>query len=120
MSFASRELSVLAYANGFTLWHYRTADSPDCLLAPGGSYFAAADELLRPGDQIIVTHLGDVGVTGASLVVAAIRPGFGVEICEAAGRPVSRPDKPMGIEPDGQAVGQKCEAAAETPLAAAC
>ena len=49
MSFAARELSVLAYANGFTLWHYRTA--ADDLL--GSGYFDSAQELLREGDQII-------------------------------------------------------------------
>jgi len=70
MSFLARELSVLAYANGFTLWHYRTG--ADDLLTPG--YFDAADELLREGDQIIanttgpaivnliVTRVGNAGV----------------------------------------------------------
>ena len=55
MAFDSAELSVLAYANGFTLWHYRTADRPADLMPanPGNGYFAAANELLRPGDQII-------------------------------------------------------------------
>jgi len=55
MAFDSAELSVLAYANGFTLWHYRTADTDADLLSAGDGkgYFAAADELLRPGDQII-------------------------------------------------------------------
>ena len=27
MSFAARDLSVLAYANGFTLWHFTTTDA---------------------------------------------------------------------------------------------
>jgi hypothetical protein len=49
MSFAARELSVLAYANGFTLWHYRAA--ADDLL--GSGYFDSAQELLQEGDQII-------------------------------------------------------------------
>jgi hypothetical protein len=49
MAFLARELSVLAYANGFTLWHYRTG--MDDLLTPG--YFDSAQELLRQGDQII-------------------------------------------------------------------
>ena len=63
MAFNSRDLSVLAYANGFTLWHYRTADGADDLTAepqPGGAtpYFAGADELLREGDQIVVNLQG--------------------------------------------------------------
>jgi hypothetical protein len=76
MAFAARELSVLAYANGFTLWHYRTP--ADDLLASG--YFDAAEELLRAGDQIIantgredspgivnlvVTRVGEAGVSVA-------------------------------------------------------
>jgi hypothetical protein len=59
MPFDSRELSVLAYANGFTLWHYRTADPAAQVMAESagtgeGPYFAGAGELLREGDQIIV------------------------------------------------------------------
>jgi len=54
MSFTARELSVLAYANGFTLWHYRTA--ADDLL--GAGYFDSAQELLREGDQIIANMGG--------------------------------------------------------------
>jgi hypothetical protein len=34
MSFALRNLGVLAYANGFTLWHYKVApDPPDPVAA---------------------------------------------------------------------------------------
>lgn len=106
MSFTARELSVLAYANGFTLWHYRTADSPDCLLAPDGGYFAAADELLRPGDQIIVTHLGGGAAAGANLVVATIRPGQGVEVREIAGRTASPAPLPGEIHQDVPAIGR--------------
>ena len=84
MAFDSAELSVLAYANGFTLWHYRTADIGADLLGAGTGkgYFAAADELLRPGDQIIanlphagrtiVVNLMVTGVDAAGLV--AVEP----------------------------------------------
>jgi len=63
MPFDSRELSVLAYANGFTLWHYRTADPAAQVTAESAGageapYFAGADELLREGDQIIVNLQG--------------------------------------------------------------
>lgn len=54
MSFNAQDLSVMAYANGFTHWHYRTRDSLDQLRA---GYFAGAAELLRAGDQITVTLL---------------------------------------------------------------
>ena len=108
MSFSSRELSVLAYANGFTLWHYRTSDPASALLSPGGSYFAAADELLRPGDQIFLSLTGGRQPAGATLVVTDVVPGRAVEVAPA-GWP-------------GAAAGRvlQREAAAETTLAAAC
>jgi hypothetical protein len=72
MPFHARDLSVLAYANGFTLWHYRTADGLDALLRDDADgYFAAARDLLRPGDQIIVNVMDTAGQTTANLAVAA-------------------------------------------------
>jgi hypothetical protein len=68
MAFAARELSVLAYANGFTLWHYRTA--ADDLLAPG--YFDSAAELLREGDQIIANAAKAEGPAIVNLVVRRV------------------------------------------------
>jgi hypothetical protein len=81
MAFNARELSILAYANGFTLWHYRTAD-PSASLTEAGTapmptvsgYFAAAGELLRPGDQIIVNLLGENRPRIMSLVVTDVEP----------------------------------------------
>jgi|GEM_PF-3129963 len=48
----SHDLSVLGYANGFTLWHSITSDSPSELNAAG--YFDEAAEMFRPGDLILV------------------------------------------------------------------
>jgi hypothetical protein len=75
MAFLARELSVLAYANGFTLWHYRT--SADDLLTPG--YFDSAQELLREGDQIIANTAGQIGPGIVNLVVTRVEEnGVGV------------------------------------------
>jgi hypothetical protein len=78
MSFDSRELSVLAYANGFTLWHYRTADSAQVVAESAGTgeapYFAGADELLREGDQIIVNLQGGNRPTLMNLMVTEAAP----------------------------------------------
>lgn len=49
MSFKTTDLSVLAYANNFTLWHYVTTD--DAVTA--GGYFNSASEMLRVNDLII-------------------------------------------------------------------
>jgi hypothetical protein len=75
MAFLARELSVLAYANGFTLWHYRT--SADDLLAPG--YFDSAQELLREGDQIIANTAAGAAPGIVNLVVTTVQEsGVGV------------------------------------------
>lgn len=71
MSFDPRDFSVLAYANGFTHWHYRSHDSLGCL---GGDYFAAAADLLRPGDQITVTLLAGEQADLAIFAVTAMHP----------------------------------------------
>jgi hypothetical protein len=49
MSYASSNLSVLAYANNFTLWHYTTIDSA----VTSGGYFNNAASMLRVGDFIV-------------------------------------------------------------------
>lgn len=50
MAFLSKDLSVLAYANSFTLWHYTTFDSS--VITAG--YFNNAASMLRVNDLIIV------------------------------------------------------------------
>jgi hypothetical protein len=83
MAFDPRELSVLAYANGFTLWHYRTRDGRadltqgDRPAQPDGGYFAAANELLRRGDQIVVNLEGGNRPAIANLVVTMVEAGAG-------------------------------------------
>lgn len=57
--FAARNLSVLSYANGFTLWHYRAngpaepAQRIDIALQPG--FFGPAADMISFGDVIIVS-----------------------------------------------------------------
>jgi hypothetical protein len=78
MAFSIRDLSVLAYANGFTLWHYKAGDeaSPDLAAE---NYFADASDMMAAGDMIMVSGtagcrlmciaLADAGkITSASLV----------------------------------------------------
>ena len=57
MAFAARNLSVLAYANGFTLWHYKA--EPDDFKHVGHSgFFAGADDILSTGDMMMVSAVG--------------------------------------------------------------
>lgn len=50
MSFQNKNLSILTYSNGFTLWHYKTEDSPKTVLSNG--YFNGATYILENGDAI--------------------------------------------------------------------
>jgi hypothetical protein len=54
MAFMLRNLSVLAYANGFTLWHYKSG--PDKLSqTTRAGYFSDAADLLAPGDMMMLS-----------------------------------------------------------------
>lgn len=58
MSYKYKDLSVLAYANGFTLWHYCTHNS--ATVVAGEGYFNAASDMLRAGDILICNVDTDV------------------------------------------------------------
>lgn len=58
MSFTLRNLSVLAYANGFTLWHYK-AGRDGLEAVDRRNFFAEANDLLAAGDIVMAT--GDAG-----------------------------------------------------------
>ena len=67
MAFTLRNLSVLAYANGFTLWHYKSGTDTLSRAAEVG-YFADAADLLAAGDMVMLTGEdgGRIGsITGA-------------------------------------------------------
>ena len=76
MSYDSRNLSVLAYANGFTLWHYTTADDAAATVA-GNQYFNTAVDMLRVGD-IILANVTD----GAGIFVVASNDGTDVDLTD--------------------------------------
>ena len=52
MAFKNKNLSLIAYANGFSLWHYKTTDAMEIVCNPG--YFARAKKLCNTGDIMIV------------------------------------------------------------------
>ena len=56
MAFSSKNLSVLAYANGFTLWHYTTVDLATDVDTSG--YFNDATDIVRVGDMILTNADG--------------------------------------------------------------
>jgi hypothetical protein len=69
MAYRSKDLSALAYANGFTLWHYRTADS--AAEVDNAGYFNGASRMLRVGDFIMLSAGADGAPSYGLAVVAA-------------------------------------------------
>lgn len=76
MAFAIRNLSVLAYAQGFTLWHYKgAAINLADTQAPG--FFDGAADMLAAGDMLMVSahdggRLGFVGQTRGCVTLMAL------------------------------------------------
>lgn len=54
MGFENKNLSVIAYANGFTLWHYHAKEPIENVLVDG--YFNKVSELIENGDIIFIVH----------------------------------------------------------------
>lgn len=61
MNLTMRNLSVLNYANGFTLWHYKGTNlALSTMLEPG--FFNDAIDMFAPGDTIIITSADGGGM----------------------------------------------------------
>ncbi|MBP9999370.1 MAG: hypothetical protein KBT14_01595 [Proteobacteria bacterium] len=52
MAFQNKKLSVIAYANGFTLWHYAANETLATISASG--YFNNVITLMNTGDIILI------------------------------------------------------------------
>ncbi len=65
MAFSLRNLSVLAYANGFTLWHYKGGDDTIGDVT-AEDYFDDGRELLAQGDALMIS-----ATDGARMVCVA-------------------------------------------------
>jgi hypothetical protein len=75
MAFAIRNLSVLAYAQGFTLWHYKAGDLRLAdVSAPG--FVRPAKDLLAFGDMVMISAADGGGIA---------------YVAEKAGEPVLKP-----------------------------
>jgi hypothetical protein len=64
MSLILNDLSVLAYANNFTLWHYKTEDSA----VTGTGYFNNASDMMRAND-LIIANVDTGGTPGTKFYV---------------------------------------------------
>lgn len=71
MSLTLSDLSVLAYANNFTLWHYTTTDSA----VTTANYFDSASDMMNVGDLIIANVDTDGTPATKFYIVTAISAG---------------------------------------------
>jgi hypothetical protein len=77
MAYDPKNLSVLAYANGFTLWHYTTSDTGT--VADNAGYFNGAAEMVRVGDMILANVDTD-GTPGAGIFLVNDNAGGSVDV----------------------------------------
>jgi hypothetical protein len=75
MAFQNKNLSVIAYANGFTLWHYSAAETLSTITANG--YFNNVKTLMNIGDIIIInasdnTAIKKINITELNVTTVAL------------------------------------------------
>ena len=76
MAFQNKNLSVIAYANGFTLWHYASTDEAIATISASG-YFDGVKTLMNSGDIVIInasdkTAIRSVTVAANTVTVGAL------------------------------------------------
>lgn len=82
MAYNPRSLSVIGYANGFTLWHYATPDPAADTTAAG--YFDKAGDMLRVGDFIFANSAAGAAVPQHGILVVAANQNGAVSVAALA------------------------------------
>lgn len=77
--FKSSNLSVLAYANNFTLWHYTTPDTE--IEFEGAGYMNKAVDMLRVND-LIITNIDTDGSPVTNFYIVTSNDGVSVGITQ--------------------------------------
>ena len=77
MAYQSKNLSALGYANGFTLWHYRTTDL--AAEVDNAGYFNPASRMVRIGDFILL-NAGVESTPTHGVVVVVGNSGSAVDV----------------------------------------
>ncbi|MQX35477.1 hypothetical protein [Roseospira navarrensis] len=77
MAFVPQDLSVLCYANGFTLWHYTTVDTGTAMAA--ANYFDPAGPYVRVGD-VMVCNTDTDGTPAAAFYRVSANTGGAVSV----------------------------------------
>lgn len=75
MAFQNKNLSVIAYANGFTLWHYAANETMTAITTSG--YFNIVKTLMNTGDVVIInasdkTSIKKIAVSDSAVTTAAL------------------------------------------------
>lgn len=103
MSFTIRNLSVLAYASSFTLWHYRAGAATLGDIAQPG-FFDDAIGMMATGDMIHVSALE----AGATVYVVNVQGHVAVRVMQSSAPPETVLRGKVLI--DGREVGAKVPA----------
>ena len=77
MAYTASDLSVLAYANNFTLWHYVTVDNTAAIETAG--YFDKGVDMLRIND-LIIANIDTDGTPASTFYVVTGNDGSSVTI----------------------------------------
>ncbi|MGH1455822.1 MAG: hypothetical protein ACRBDI_03485 [Alphaproteobacteria bacterium] len=75
MAYIANDLSVLAYANNFTLWHYTTPDDA----VTGAGYFNASADMVQVGD-LIIANIDTDGTPATIFYIVMANDGASVTI----------------------------------------
>ena len=79
MAYDPSDLSALTYANGFTLWHYKTADAAEDVDSEG--YFNPAAGMLRVGD-FIFANASTGGMVESGVFIVSSNAGGVVDVAD--------------------------------------
>ena len=82
MAYDASNLSALTYANGFTLWHYKTPDTAVSVDSTG--YFNEAASMLRVGD-FIFANVNIGGTMQSGVFIVASNAGGVVDVSDITG-----------------------------------
>ncbi len=73
MAFNSKNFSVMAYANGFTLWNYASADALSSIEETG--YFNDTAPFVRKGDMILIVANNEAAIENGIFSVGNVEDG---------------------------------------------
>lgn len=73
MAFQNKNLSVIAYANGFTLWHYAANETMATISNTG--YFNSVKTLMNVGDIVIINASDSTAIKKINLTELNVTTG---------------------------------------------